>query len=526
MPDFFLLASVCDAAWRDLRAASFLRPPAIIWRCAAIFLIHSDGLFEPPARGFQRLHLKPEGASPRMPIAIAATTVAKVFIPHYYNLFDTNREGLASLFRNESQFTFEGDGPKAGAPAIMEKLRTLPAQHQPQTIETQPSTTRTRILVLLHGQHPCGAGQAPQIPRSVPARRVGAGSALPAQRHLPIQLRQPAGPVLVRSPSFAGASSRRSSVHLASNQTAPSGRARPGGGSPAAAGHPAAARRRPARPGRRRVAASRRGPGRRTEPGRRPAWPTRRRRGRPTKARRRAARRRRPAKARRRRPARRRRRAKAWRATRRARITALLRVAALLAGPGIGLLRPCNRALHFGEKTADARSRPVASRGDLSAEATPLPRRVTSTLAAGSKCPTRRWLPEAPRRSPCPWPQGTILAGPARVWRSARSSSRRRPSRGRPTAARRRRRPGGPGRPWFWFCWFRPRQIRPIKPGPRCCSCCAPLAHGGRSDDAGLRCRPTAAACGGAPRRLLRAVRRAVRPHGGGAPPGGPGGVP
>ena len=69
---------------------------------------------------------------------MSADDVAKAFIPHYYNLFDTNREGLASLFRNESQFTFEGDGPKAGAPAIMEKLRTLPpVQHQPQTIETQ-----------------------------------------------------------------------------------------------------------------------------------------------------------------------------------------------------------------------------------------------------------------------------------------------------------------------------------------------------------------------------------------------------
>ena len=83
---------------------------------------------------------------------MSADDVAKAFIPHYYNLFDTNREGLAALFRNESQFTFEGDGPKAGAPAIMEKLRTLPpVQHQPQTIETQPSTNPNAILVFCTG---------------------------------------------------------------------------------------------------------------------------------------------------------------------------------------------------------------------------------------------------------------------------------------------------------------------------------------------------------------------------------------
>ena len=31
---------------------------------------------------------------------MSADDVAKAFIPHYYNLFDTNREGLAALFRN------------------------------------------------------------------------------------------------------------------------------------------------------------------------------------------------------------------------------------------------------------------------------------------------------------------------------------------------------------------------------------------------------------------------------------------
>lgn len=56
----------------------------------------------------------------------SADEIAKAFIPHYYNLFDTNREGLVSLFRETSTLTFEGDGPKTGCAQIMEKLRSLP----------------------------------------------------------------------------------------------------------------------------------------------------------------------------------------------------------------------------------------------------------------------------------------------------------------------------------------------------------------------------------------------------------------
>ncbi|KAH8064496.1 hypothetical protein JL722_1372 [Aureococcus anophagefferens] len=55
--------------------------------------------------------------------SMSADEVAKAFIPHYYNLFDTNREGLVSLFRETSSLTFEGDGPKTGVAQIMEKLR-------------------------------------------------------------------------------------------------------------------------------------------------------------------------------------------------------------------------------------------------------------------------------------------------------------------------------------------------------------------------------------------------------------------
>ena len=117
---------------------------------------------------------------------MSADDVAKAFIPHYYNLFDTNREGLVSLFRETSSLTFEGDGPKTGVAQIMEKLRGLPpardgatrklvrsarararspprgrrpyrapaaqVAHQPQTIECQPSVSQNAILVFCTGQ--------------------------------------------------------------------------------------------------------------------------------------------------------------------------------------------------------------------------------------------------------------------------------------------------------------------------------------------------------------------------------------
>jgi len=148
---------------------------------------------------------------------MSADEIAKAFIPHYYNLFDTNREGLFSLFRNESQLTFEGDGPKTGAPAIMEKLRALPPvtysvesfhgprRHRRRRSDGAETFAHTgpapgpndrdaaldeseRDPRLLHREHSCGAGEAPKVLGGVPARGIRAGPVLPAQRDVPIQL--------------------------------------------------------------------------------------------------------------------------------------------------------------------------------------------------------------------------------------------------------------------------------------------------------------------------------------------------
>ena len=60
---------------------------------------------------------------------------------------------MAGLYREHSQLTFEGDGPKRGPAQIMEKLRALPAvAHNPQTIEVQASVSPNAIIIFCTGE--------------------------------------------------------------------------------------------------------------------------------------------------------------------------------------------------------------------------------------------------------------------------------------------------------------------------------------------------------------------------------------
>jgi hypothetical protein len=43
---------------------------------------------------------------------MSAEEIAKAFTAHYYQCFDSNREALSGLYRENSTLTFEGDGPK------------------------------------------------------------------------------------------------------------------------------------------------------------------------------------------------------------------------------------------------------------------------------------------------------------------------------------------------------------------------------------------------------------------------------
>ncbi|KAL1953166.1 hypothetical protein VTO42DRAFT_3426 [Malbranchea cinnamomea] len=78
--------------------------------------------------------------------------IAQQFVQFYYKTFDENRSALASLYRNESMLTFETTSLQ-GAPAILEKLTSLPFQkvvHQVSTFDAQPSNNGG-IIVMVTG---------------------------------------------------------------------------------------------------------------------------------------------------------------------------------------------------------------------------------------------------------------------------------------------------------------------------------------------------------------------------------------
>ncbi|KAF4781343.1 nuclear transport factor 2 [Colletotrichum scovillei] len=79
--------------------------------------------------------------------------VAKQFIEFYYNQFDSDRKGLASLYREHSMLTFES-ASSLGVNSIVEKLTSLPfekVKHQVSTLDAQP-TTDNGIIILVTGQ--------------------------------------------------------------------------------------------------------------------------------------------------------------------------------------------------------------------------------------------------------------------------------------------------------------------------------------------------------------------------------------
>mmetsp|Transcript_12327 Transcript_12327/g.23373 ORF Transcript_12327/g.23373 Transcript_12327/m.23373 type:complete len:124 (-) Transcript_12327:22-393(-) len=78
--------------------------------------------------------------------------VAKAFVAHYYNVFDTNRQGLAALFQPTSMMTFEGEkfqGPEAIVGKLM-KLQFAQCRHVTNIIDAQP-TPSGGVLVFCTG---------------------------------------------------------------------------------------------------------------------------------------------------------------------------------------------------------------------------------------------------------------------------------------------------------------------------------------------------------------------------------------
>ncbi|ELR17780.1 nuclear transport factor 2, putative [Acanthamoeba castellanii str. Neff] len=73
--------------------------------------------------------------------------IAKAFANHYYNIFDTDRKNLASLYQDHSMLTFENDKIQ-GKNNIVNKL--LQIKHAITTIDAQP-TAGGGILVFVCG---------------------------------------------------------------------------------------------------------------------------------------------------------------------------------------------------------------------------------------------------------------------------------------------------------------------------------------------------------------------------------------
>ncbi|KAI4871177.1 nuclear transport factor 2 [Hypoxylon rubiginosum] len=80
--------------------------------------------------------------------------VAAMFVQYYYNQFDADPAGLATLYREGSMLTFESSSFK-GTQSVIEKLQSLPFQqikHQVATMDPQPGVAPDHILVLVTGQ--------------------------------------------------------------------------------------------------------------------------------------------------------------------------------------------------------------------------------------------------------------------------------------------------------------------------------------------------------------------------------------
>jgi hypothetical protein len=108
-------------------------------------------------------------------------SVGKAFLQYYYQLFESNRQGLATLYQDASMLTFEGQKFQ-GPQAIVGKLAQLPFNQckiNADTMDFQPSVSGG-VMVFVTGKiivSSCGwAGRGGNCPAGV----VGEGTALVA----------------------------------------------------------------------------------------------------------------------------------------------------------------------------------------------------------------------------------------------------------------------------------------------------------------------------------------------------------
>lgn len=82
---------------------------------------------------------------------MSAEDVAKAFVQHFYQSFDTNAESLRGLYNPSSMMTFEGQQFQ-GTDAIIGKLKGVgQVRHQVKSTDIQPSATQSAILIFVTG---------------------------------------------------------------------------------------------------------------------------------------------------------------------------------------------------------------------------------------------------------------------------------------------------------------------------------------------------------------------------------------
>ncbi|KAH3898836.1 probable Nuclear transport factor 2 [Saccharomycodes ludwigii] len=97
-------------------------------------------------------------------MSVDISAVAQQFTEYYYNVFDSNRAQLNSLYREQSMLTFETIQLQ-GTANIVEKLQSLPfqkVQHRVTTLDAQPASPNGDILVLITGDLLVDEEQNPQ----------------------------------------------------------------------------------------------------------------------------------------------------------------------------------------------------------------------------------------------------------------------------------------------------------------------------------------------------------------------------
>mmetsp|Transcript_63635 Transcript_63635/g.75296 ORF Transcript_63635/g.75296 Transcript_63635/m.75296 type:complete len:122 (+) Transcript_63635:117-482(+) len=82
---------------------------------------------------------------------MSAEDVAKAFVNHFYNTFDTNVDALAGLYQPTSMLTFEGT-QLLGSEQIIQKLKSVGnVKHVVKSMDVQPSTSPNAIVLFVTG---------------------------------------------------------------------------------------------------------------------------------------------------------------------------------------------------------------------------------------------------------------------------------------------------------------------------------------------------------------------------------------